>query len=347
MKKTVFSILAVSLLLSLTLTGCQTGKPTLKVFSWGAYIDDSVIEQFESDYNVSVIYEMFESNEAMYTKLQSGEKFDVLVPSDYMVQRLIEEEKLKKLNWDLIPNADGLMPLVMGHDFDPENDYSVPYFWGNVGLVYNTTLVDEADLQDGWSILKNPKYKGQIYVYDSERDAFMIALKALGFSVNTTVSAQLQAAYEWLEALDQTMEPVYATDDVIDNMIAGNKAIAMVYSGDAAYITYENPDMAYFVPEEGTNFWVDSMVIPADAKNVELAHKWINYMLDPEVAELNSIYVGYSSPITSVFETLQSTEFEGISAYTPRLDYALDEVFRYNDDVKRIIADLWVKVKAN
>ncbi len=343
MKKTVFSILLVSLFLA----GCQTGKPTLKVFSWGAYIDESVITQFEEEYNVTVIYEMFESNEAMYTKLMSGETFDVLVPSDYMVQRLIDEDKLRKLDLSMIPNAEGLLPLVKGLDFDPENDYSLPYFWGNVGLVVNTTLVDEADLQDGWSILKNPAYKGQIYVYDSERDAFMIALKALGFSMNTAVSAQLQAAYDWLEELDATMEPVYATDDVIDNMIAGNKAIAMVYSGDAAYITAENEDMTYYVPEEGTNFWVDSMVIPTDAKNVDLAHKWINFMLDPEVAALNSLYVGYSSPITAVYDELKTTEFEGISAYTPRLDYALDEVFHYDEDVKRVIADLWVKVKAN
>ena len=343
MKKTVFSILLVSLFLA----GCQTGKPTLKVFSWGAYIDESVITQFEEEYNVTVIYEMFESNEAMYTKLMSGETFDVLVPSDYMVQRLIDEDKLRKLDLSMIPNAEGLLPLVKGLDFDPENDYSLPYFWGNVGLVVNTTLVDEADLHDGWSILKNPAYKGQIYVYDSERDAFMIALKALGFSMNTAVSAQLQAAYDWLEELDATMEPVYATDDVIDNMIAGNKAIAMVYSGDAAYITAENEDMTYYVPEEGTNFWVDSMVIPTDAKNVDLAHKWINFMLDPEVAALNSLYVGYSSPITAVYDELKTTEFEGISAYTPRLDYALDEVFHYDEDVKRVIADLWVKVKAN
>lgn len=343
MKKTVFSILLVSLFLA----GCQTSKPTLKVFSWGAYIDESVIEQFEEAYNVNVIYEMFESNEAMYTKLMSGETFDVLVPSDYMVQRLIDEDKLRKLDLSKIPNADGLLPLVKGLDFDPENDYSLPYFWGNVGLVYNTTLVDEADLQAGWSLLKNPKYKGQIYVYDSERDAFMIALKALGFSMNTAISAQLDAAYTWLEELDATMEPVYATDDVIDNMIAGNKAIAMVYSGDAAYITAENPDMAYYVPNEGTNFWVDSMVIPTDAKSVDLAHQWINFMLDPDIAALNSLYVGYSSPISAVYDELRTTEFEGISAYTPRLDYALDEVFHYNDDVKRVIADLWVKVKAN
>lgn len=343
MKKTVFSLLLIIGMLS----GCQTSKPTLKVFSWGAYIDESVITEFEKEYDCTVIYDMFESNEAMYTKLLSGEKYDVLVPSDYMVQRLIEEKALKPLDFDLLPNASGVIPELMGRDFDPENTYSVPYFWGNVGLIVDTTVVDEKDFDEGWELLKNPAYKGKIYVYDSERDAFMIALKALGFSVNTKISAQLDAAYTWLRELDDTMEPVYATDDVIDNMIQGNKAIAMVYSGDAAYIMAENPNMTYLVPSQGTNFWVDNMVITKDATQVKLAHAWINTMLDPEVATLNSVYVGYSSPILSVYDTLKTTEFEGLDAYTPRLGYPKDEVFHYDEDVKRIIADLWVKVKAN
>jgi len=343
MKKIVFSILLMSSLLS----GCQTGKPTLKVFSWGAYIDETVITEFENEYKCTVIYDMFESNEAMYTKLLSGERYDILVPSDYMVQRLIEEDFLKPLDFAKLPNASGIIPDLMGREFDPTNVYSVPYFWGNVGLIYNTTIVDEADLSQGWEILRNTKYKGQIYVYDSERDAFMVALKALGYSTNTTNQTQLDAAYAWLETLDNTMDPVYSTDDVIDNMIQGNKAIAMVYSGDAAYITYENPDMAYTVPEQGTNFWVDNMVITKESKAVDLAYHWINTMLSPEVATLNSVFVGYSSPIQSVFDELKTTEFEGLDAYTPRLDFPKDEVFRYDENVKRIISDLWVKVKAN
>lgn len=343
MKKIVFSIL----LASLAFSGCQTGKPTLKVFSWGAYIDETVIEAFEEEYDCVVIYDMFESNEAMYTKLLSGEKYDVLVPSDYMVQRLIEEDRVRTLNFSKLPNADGIIPSLMGWGFDPENKYSVPYFWGNVGLIYNTTIVDEEDLKQGWEILRDTTYKGQIYVYDSERDSFMVALKALGFSANTKIQAQLDAAYDWLETLDNTMDPVYATDDVIDNMIQGNKAIAMVYSGDAAYITMENPDMAYYVPEQGTNFWIDNMVVSKDTKVSDLAHKWINYMLDPEVAELNSVYVGYSSPIQSVFDTLKDTEFEGLNAYSPRFDHPKDEVFKYDEAIKKIISDLWVKVKAN
>jgi len=340
--------IAVSLLLIMTLlSGCQSNKPTLKVFSWGAYIDPTVIESFEEEYHCTVIYDMFESNEAMYTKLLSGEKYDVLVPSDYMVQRLIDEDALKPLNYDLLPNAEGLIPQVLGKEFDPENSYSVPYFWGNVGLIYNTTIVDPDDLDEGWEILKNPAYKGQIYVYDSERDAFMVALKALGFSANSKISSQLDAAYDWLEELDNTMDPVYATDDVIDNMIQGNKAIAMVYSGDATYIMAENPDMAYLVPQQGTNLWVDSMVISKEATQVQLAHQWINWMLSEDIAELNSVYVGYSSPIQNVYDVLRTSEFEGLDAYTPRLDYPKDEVFHYDEAVKLIISDLWVKVKAN
>jgi len=269
------------------------------------------------------------------------------VPSDYMIQRLIEEDALQALDFSKLPNAKGIIPDLMGRDYDPSNTHSVPYFWGNVGLIYNTTLVDPQDLNQGWEILRNTEYKSQIYVYDSERDAFMVALKSLGYSVNTTNQTQLDAAYSWLEKLDATMDPVYASDDVIDNMIQGNKAIAMVYSGDAAYITAENPEMAYFVPEQGTNFWIDSMVISKDATQVDLAHHWINTMLSPEVATLNSVYVGYSSPIQSVFDELKDTEFEGLDAYVPRLDFAKDEVFRYDEAVKRIISDLWVKVKAN
>jgi len=343
MKKIVFSILlGVSLL-----SGCQTSKPTLKVFSWGAYIDETVITAFEKENNCTVIYDLFESNEAMYTKLLSGEKYDILVPSDYMVQRLIEEKALKPLDYDLLPNAKGIIPGLLGKEYDPTNTYSMPYFWGNVGLIYNTTIVDPKDLSKGWDLLKDTKYKDQIYFYDSERDAFMVALKALGYSTNTSVQAQLDAAYDWLKQLKDTMKPVLSTDDVIDNMIQGNKAIALVYSGDATYIMSENPDMAYLVPDQGTNLWVDNMVISKNSTQVKLAHAWINTMLSPEVATLNSVYVGYSSPIQSVFESLKDTEFAGLDSYTPRLDYPKDEVFRYDAEVKRIIADLWVKIKAN
>ncbi|MEI7667784.1 MAG: extracellular solute-binding protein, partial [Erysipelotrichaceae bacterium] len=240
MKKIGFSILLAAIMVS----GCQTSKPTLKVFSWGAYIDDNVISRFEKENDCIVIYDMFESNEAMYTKLLSQESYDVLVPSDYMVQRLIQEELLRPLDLSLISNESGIISGLLNQEFDPNNTYSLPYFWGNVGLMYNTKNVSIEDIKnEGWEILRDTEYKGKIYFYDSERDAFMVALKALSYSTNTTSPIQLEKAFEWLKVLNNTMAPVYAADDIIDNMIQGNKDIAMVYSGDAAYIITQNPDM--------------------------------------------------------------------------------------------------------
>jgi spermidine/putrescine transport system permease protein len=343
MKKIGFCILLATIMVS----GCQTSKPTLKVFSWGAYIDDNVISRFEKENNCIVIYDMFESNEAMYTKLLSQESYDVLVPSDYMVQRLIQEELLRPLDHSLISNESGIINALLNQEFDPNNTYSLPYFWGNVGLMYNTKNVSIDDItSEGWEILRDTEYKGKIYFYDSERDAFMVALKALGYSTNTTSSVQLEKAFEWLKVLDNTMAPVYAADDIIDNMIQGNKDIAMVYSGDAAYIISQNPDMAYYVPKQGTNLWIDNMVISKKTKEITLANQWINYMLDPEIATLNSEFVGYSSPIQSVYDDLAQTVFAGNNAYTPRIDYRLDEVFKYDETVKRIISEQWLKIKA-
>lgn len=335
------------LIAGLTLAGCkQTEKQTLKVFNWGVYIDETLIREFEEANNCTVIYDTFDSNETMYTKLMSGEVYDVLYPSDYMVERLIQEDLLQPLDKTALHNLDGLMPSVMNQPFDPDNTYSLPYFWGNVGLIYNVNQVDANDLKAGWSILQNPKYAGKIYFYDSERDAFMIALKALGYSANSKDPAELDKAYQWLAKLNSTMDAVYATDDVIDNMIAGNKAIAVVYSGDAAYILQENPDMRYSVPAEGTNIWIDSMVIPANAQNPELANKWIDFMSGADAAKRNTLEVGYTTVRQDVYDDMITNDYADNSAYTVRTDNPLDEVFRYDAEVKKIISDLWFKVKA-
>ena len=276
MKKTWKKVMAMAAGMSLLagmLSGCGgSSKPTLKVYSWGEYIDTSLLSKFEKEYNCKVVYETFDSNESMYTKIQSGETYDVLVPSDYMIERLVKEDELQPIDWSLIPNADGLDPEVMGREFDPDNTYSVPFFYGTVGFLYDTTVVDEADVQAGWELLRNEKYAGNIYMYDSERDSFMIALKALGYSMNTTDKAEIDEAYNWLIEQRNTVSPVYAGDDVIDNMISGNKAIAVVYSGDASYIMSENEDLEYSAPEEGTNIWQDAMVITKDCTQTQLAH---------------------------------------------------------------------------
>lgn len=334
--------------LGLFLGACSAQeRPTLKVFNWGVYMDETLIDEFEEMYNVRVIYENFESNEAMYTKLLSGEVYDILVPSDYMVQRLIDEGQLQALDKSIVDLSE-LMPHVLNLSYDPDNVYSAPYFWGNVGILYNTTVVDEADLDAGWDIFLNTKYAGDVYFYDSERDAFLVALKALGFSANTSDDAQLEAAYEWLTTFNSTMAPVYVTDDVIDNMIAGNKSLAVVYSGDAAYILDENEDMAYFVPEEGSNFWVDSMVIPANATQVELANQWIAFMLNEDAQTRNTLEVGYTTTHQAVFEamTADDGDYAGNDAYAVRIDWPTDEIFRHDTQLKIKMSDLWLRIKS-
>lgn len=341
-------ILGVALVL-LTLSGCASKeKETLKVFNWGVYIDETVISDFEDKYNVNVIYDNYDSNESMYTKLQSGEKYDILIPTDWMVERLISENKLQKIDLSKIPNVANVDEGLLDRSFDPQNQYSVPYFWGNIGIIYNKNNVDVADLEDGWLLLNNPKYKDQIYIYDSERDVFMIAEKALGYSVNTTDEAEINAAYELLKEINATTKPVYAVEDLIDAMVNEQKDIAVSFSGDAAYILSQNENMAFFVPEEGTNIWMDSMVIPTDAQNVDLAHKWMDFMLDEEVALRNTEYVGYTSPVVSAYQAVVAPGgmYEGIEAYVPRLDNPLDESYNYDAQLKAKLADLWIRVKA-
>lgn len=324
------------------------GSDTLKVYNWGEYIDPDVNKAFEKQYGVKVIYDTFDSNELMYTKLQGGESYDILVPSDYMIERLIKEEKLQPINKKVVRNLSQLADGVKGLSYDETNEYSVPYFWGTVGIVYNKQNVSLKDLkQDGFAIFLNQKYKGHIYMYDSERDSFMMALKALGYSMNTDNAQELQEAYDWLVKEVTTMNPEIVTDEVIDSMINGNKDMALVYSGDAAYILSENEDMRYYLPTSGTNLWSDAMVIPKDAKNPKLANEYINFVLDYEQSMKNSLFVGYPSSNAEVLEELSSEggEFYGNEAYLPRVGYKKDEIFNYNDKVKKIISNYWVKVK--
>lgn len=347
MKKLVSVLLCVMVCASM-LMGCGgSAKKVLKVYNCGEYIEPALLTKFEEEYDCQVVYETFDSNETMYTKLQSGETYDVLVPSDYMIERLIAEDGLQPLDWSKLTNADGLNADIMGREYDPDNTYSAPYFVGTVGILYDKTVVDEADLEQGWDILKNTKYADNVYMYDSERDSFMIALKALGYSMNTTDEAQINEAYDWLIEQRDTMNPVYAGDDVIDNMVSGNKALAVVYSGDAAYIMSSNPDMGYYEPTQGTNEWCDAMVITKDCEEVELAHAYINFMLDAENAYANSLHVGYTSPIVEVVNQLAAEDYAGINAYAPVFGGENNEVFRYQEtEVKQYYADMWTKVKA-
>lgn len=357
MKKILVTV--VCSLLALSLTGCgkktsdvdpvaQYGCDVLNVYNWGEYVGENVISDFENAYNVKVNYSLFDSNEVMYTKLLGGSQYDILVPSDYMIERLIDEELLQPIDWDKITNKDNLYENIMGASFDPENTYSVPYFWGSVGIVYNKNNVDPADIEkEGFNILKDSKYANQVYMYDSERDSFMIALKALGYSMNTENMDEINEAYNWLLELDKNVNPAYVTDEVIDSMVNGEKDLAVVYSGDAAYILSENEDMSYYLPESGTNLWVDAMVIPANAKCPALAHEFINFVLTDDASYDNSSTVGYASSNKNVLDEmiLEGGEFDGNVAYLPRTDNPNDEFFRHNEAMKKVLADLWIKVK--
>lgn len=321
---------------------------TLYLYNWGEYVGENIIQDFEEETGATVVMENFDSNEQMYIKVANGEAYDILVPSDYMIQRLIDEEYLHKLDHSKLDCMDKLTDAVKGLPYDPENEYSVPYFWGTVGIVYDKTKVDIEDLEkEGFNIFLNEKYKGEIYLYDSERDSFMMALKALGYSMNTEDEGELGEAYDWLVQCVQTMEPEIVTDEIIDNMAQGRKALGLIYSGDATYVMSENENMGFYLPEEGTNLWSDAMVIPANAKNPELAHEFINFASDYEGAYDNSSYVGYTSPNQEVMVDIYSEggEYEGINAYMPRTDNENDEVFVYNEATRKIISNLWSKVK--
>lgn len=321
---------------------------TLHIYNWGEYTGENIIGDFEEETGATVVMENFDSNEQMHIKVANGESYDLLVPSDYMIQRLIEEDLLQKLDKSKLTCMDKLADAVKGLPYDPNNDYSVPYFWGTVGIVYDKNKVDIEDLErEGYNIFLDEKYKGDVYLYDSERDSFMMALKALGYSMNTENEQELQEAYEWLVQCVETMDTEIVTDEIIDNMAQGRKALGLIYSGDASYVMAENEDMGYFMPETGTNLWSDAMVIPKNAKNPDLAHAFINYASDYDGAYDNSSYVGYTSANQEVMDTLsgEGGDYEGINAYIPRTDNENDEVFVYNEDTKKIISDLWSRVK--
>ena len=325
------------------------GSNVLKLYLPGEYLGENVISDFEKQYGVRVIVENFDSNEMMYTKLMAGDRYDVIIPSDYMIERLMNEDFLQPLDKSMIPNMENMSDAVLGMSYDPDNTYSIPYFWGSVGLVYNHENVDPAVIEsEGWEVLRNTDYAGHIYIYDSERDSFMMAFKALGYSMNTEDPNEINDAYEWLLQMNNTMSPVYVTDEVIDGMMNGYKDIAVVYSGDAAVVLDENEDMSFYMPSQGTNIWCDAMVIPANAENPKLAHEFINYMLTYEAAFDNTETVGYTSPNAEVFEEMTSSEdlYADNAAYLPRSGYDKDEMFHDNQVLMRELSKLWIKVKA-
>ena len=376
MKKKVFAISMAGLTAaSALLSGCGASGNTgasgtdsaasgsadggeLYVYNWGEYIDEDVISQFEEETGITVVYDLFETNEEMYPVIEAGAvNYDVVCPSDYMIQKMRENDLLAELNFDNIPNIDQIDPAYMeiSQAFDPENKYSVPYCWGTVGILYNTKLLDELGVPapTKWADLWDERLSGEILMQDSVRDAFMVALKKDGYSMNSESKDELEQTKQ--ELIDQKpLVQAYVIDQVRDKMIGGEAAVGVIYSGEMLYIQDEvaklglDYDLEYVIPEEGTNLWLDSWVIPKNAKNKENAEKWIDFMCRPEIAKANFEYITYPTPNKGAFELLDE-EMQNNKAVFPDINSLKNsEVYKYlGDETDAVYNELWKEVKAN
>lgn len=358
MKKRLLALGLCAALAAVSLSGCGSknsagGAGELYVYNWGEYIDEDVKKMFEDETGIKVTYDLFETNEEMYPIIEAGAvKYDVVCPSDYMIQKMVENNLLAEINFDNVPNLSNIDPRYMeqSKSFDPDNKYSVPYCWGTVGILYNTSMVDTPPTK--WSDLWDPQYEGEILMQDSVRDAFMVALKSLNYSLNSTSEAELAKARDLL-IQQKPLVQAYVIDQVRDKMIGGEAAVGVIYSGEMLYIQEEvenlglDYELKYVIPEEGTNVWIDSWVIPANAQNKENAEKWIDFMCRPDIAKKNFEYITYPTPNKAAFDLLDD-DLKNNTAVFPTDDMlGSSEVFKYlGDEVDTIYNNFWKEVKS-
>lgn len=325
-------------------------KEEVIVYNWGEYIDPDTLAMFEEETGIHVIYDEYETNEIMYPRLEAGASaYDVVCPSDYMIQKMIEKDMLSEINFEHIPNAKaniGEQYFIQSREFDPENKYSVPYCWGTVGILYNKTMVSGPI--DSWSVLWDPQYTDNILMQDSVRDAFMVALKRKGYSMNTLDSKELEETKN--DLIEQKpLAQAYVIDQVRDKMIGNEAAIGVIYSGEAIYTQRENENLEYVIPKEGTNVWIDSWVITKNAPNKENAEKFIDFMCRPDIALKNFEYITYSTPNDAARELIEEDDIRNSPIAFPELSqYSNLETFRYlGEDADQLYNDLWKEVKSN
>lgn len=325
------------------------GSGVVYVYNWGEYMDPEVPKDFEKETGIKVIYDEFETNEIMYPKVAAGAaNYDLICPSDYMIAKMIDNDLLQPINFDHIPNVKNIDETYMeqSRGFDPDNKYSIPYCWGTVGILYNKTMVDES--VDSWNILWDDKYKDNILMQDSVRDAFMVAEEILGYDINTTKEDEVSKAADLL-IKQKPLVQAYVIDQVRDKMIGGEAALGVIYSGEAIYTKRENPDLEYVIPKEGTNVWIDSWVIPKDAKNVENAEKFLNYLCRGDVAEKNFEYITYSTPNKAARELIDDPDIKNSTVAFPTADMLKNsEVYTYiGEDGDALYNKYWEKVKSS
>ena len=318
------------------------------VYNWGEYMDPEVIEQFTKETGIEVIYDEFETNETMYPKVEAGAvAYDLVCPSDYMIKRMLDNDLLAKINFDNVPNIKniGKTYLEQSQEFDPTNEYSVPYTWGTVGILYNKKKVKEP--VDSWSILWDSKYKDQILMQDSVRDAFAVALKSLGYSLNSTDEKELEEAKDLLIE-QKPLVQAYVIDQVRDKMIGNEAAIGVIYSGEAIYTQRENPDLEYVIPKEGSNIWFDSWVIPKNAPNKENAERFLNFLCRPDIALKNFEYITYSTPNEAARKLIKDDDIRNSKIAFPDISSLKNcETFQFlGDDADALYNRLWREVKS-
>ncbi len=347
MKKLFCVILALAMVLALA--ACGGGKADngeVNVYNWGEYIDEEVLEQFEDETGIKVNYTTYSDNESMYSTLKNGAaQYDVIIPSDYMISRLISEDGLEKLNFDNIPNYANIDDAYKNMEYDPQNEYSVPYMWGVVGVVYNKTMLDYTPTS--WDVLWDENLSGQILMFDNSRDALAIALEKLGYSLNTTDEGELKEAQELL-VQQKPLVQAYVMDQIFDKMEAGEAAVGPYYAGDAVTMMEENPDLDFFFPEEGSNYYVDAMCIPKGAANKDNAEAFINFMCDPEIMAANAEYIHYSTPSSAAKELLEE-EFKNSPISYPGEDVLKrTEVFvNLPQQTLDLYDSMWIDLKAS
>ena len=343
MKKALIILILAALVF--TFAGCDSDKEVLNVYNWGEYIDMEVIDMFEEETGIKVNYNTFTTNEDLYVKLSKGRvSYDVIFPSDYMIQRMIQEDMLQKISMENVPNYANVDDVHKNLSYDPTNEYSVPYLWGTVGILYNTTMV--TDPVDSWVILWNPKYSQKIFMQDSQRDSMMVALIKLGYSQNTTDQSQIDEAMNLL--IEQ--KPLvlgYLVDEVKDKMVQGEGALAVVWSGEAVDAMSMNSDLSYIIPQEGSNRWVDAMVIPKSAKNVSAAEKFINFMLRDDIMLMNAEETGYSITSETAMKLLDDDLRNNKAAYPTDEMLKRCEVFEYNAEATVMYNKAWTEVTAH
>ena len=346
MKRGVLLMAAAGLLFA----GCKSDKVVINVYNWGEYISDgtdgtlNVNKKFTEETGIKVNYTTFASNEEMYAKIKSNAAdYDVIIPSDYMIGRMIEEGMLEKLNFENIPNASKIDSRFVKREYDPTGEYSVPYTWGTVGIIYNTKKVNEP--VDSWNILWDKKYEDNILMFNNSRDAFAIACKKLGYSLNTTKKEELLAAAEELKKQKEVIQ-AYVMDEIFDKMQNGEAALAPYYAGDAITMIDGNPDLAFSVPKEGSNVFIDAMCIPKGAKNKEAAEKYIDFLCRTDIAKANIEFLGYSTPQTEVLEQLDEEIRNNPIIYPPQevLDRC-ETMLSLPREAAQEMENLWIRVK--